>query len=278
MKKTYTLVVAVALLVLNVFLPINTALAQSYYGSNYYFDYNKGTYYNNNTYNNNAYNNTCTNLTSNLYKGVGDSLTGGQVSALQSFLISNGYLRIAYPTGYFGAATTMAVVQYQSTHGLYPNGYADVPTRASIQSVSCGYVNNYVEPVNYCNDGYYNNYNYNGNYNYNNCYNDYDYQDRPQISRISPRSAEVGDTVTIYGSDFTKRENTVHFGNGGETGLSSSDGKKIKFTIPRYINPCDVNETSYCSTYSQRVKDGRYPVYVSNDNGRTDVIYLEVYN
>lgn len=266
MKKIYTLVVLVALLVLNVFLPINTASAKSYYGSSYYFDYNNGT-----SYYNNAYNGVCTNLTSNLYSGVGDSLTGGQVSALQSFLISNGYLRIAYPTGYFGAATTIAVAQYQRNNGLYPNGYADVPTRASIQSVSCGYVNNYyVNPVNYCDDNYYGY--------YNNCYTDYDYQDQPQISRISPRSAEVGDTVTIYGSDFTKRENTVHFGNGGETGLSSSDGKKIKFTIPRYINPCDVNETSYCSTNSQRVTDDRYPVFVSNDNGRTDVVYLEVYN
>lgn len=214
----------------------------------------------------------CTTLTSGLYKGLTDVYTGGQVSALQSFLISQGYLALAMPSGYYGTLTTQAVVRYQNTHELAPNGIADLATRNSIQMVSCGYNYNYNN--NYY-DNYYNNYNYNNNYYNNYGYNNYD---QPYLSSISPDSARVGRQVTLYGSDFTSRDNTVHFGVGGERYVSSSNnGTRIRFTIPSYVSACDVTGGgSYCSRYSQRVTPGRYAVYVSNSNGRTRTIYFTV--
>ncbi|HVW71899.1 MAG TPA: peptidoglycan-binding domain-containing protein, partial [Candidatus Paceibacterota bacterium] len=53
------------------------------------------------------------------------------VSALQSFLISQGYSIPAGATGYFGGQTRAALAAYQKAHGITPAaGYFGPRTRA----------------------------------------------------------------------------------------------------------------------------------------------------
>jgi len=61
--------------------------------------------------------------------------TGDDVKSLQSMLISKGYLKIAAPTGYFGALTKAALAAYQSAGGISPAvGYFGPITRAFVAS------------------------------------------------------------------------------------------------------------------------------------------------
>ncbi len=308
---------------------------------------------------------SCLNLNNNLYKGLFDSNTGGEVSMLQAYMISQNYLPIAAPSGYYGALTVQAVKQYQIAHGLPSDGIVGVSTRQSIQNISCGnagynggynygynnYNNYYGAPVITSlstNSGYVgqsitiygsgfdlynntiifdgitldgipsyqgqamafavpqlNNYNnYSGSYsvsvmtsrgtsnpisfsvlggsynynNYNNCYdNGYYYQNQPELNSISPSSGHVGRQVTLYGSGFTRYDNTVHFGNGGKSNVSSSNGDSIRFTIPSSVGPCDITTGGYaCAAYEQLVTPGSYPIYVSNSKGQTGTIYFNV--
>ena len=66
-----------------------------------------------------------------------DSQTNGDVSSLQDFLQSQGYLS-SEPTGYFGLVTRRAVIAFQKANGLSANGVADAATRAKINKLSCG--------------------------------------------------------------------------------------------------------------------------------------------
>lgn len=64
--------------------------------------------------------------------GVGLGASGSQASSVQSFLISDGYLNISAPTGYFGVTTQTAVEAFQKANGLAPTGVINVPTFAAI--------------------------------------------------------------------------------------------------------------------------------------------------
>ncbi len=62
--------------------------------------------------------------------------TGDNVSALQSFLVSGGFLTMpaGVSMGYFGSLTKAALASYQSSVGLPAHGYFGALTRAEIQS------------------------------------------------------------------------------------------------------------------------------------------------
>src|SRR6185369_7752400 len=60
----------------------------------------------------------CPQLTYNLYVGLSDYYTLGQVTQLQQFLGTQGYYQPV--TGYFGSQTRANVAQYQRTHSVYP--------------------------------------------------------------------------------------------------------------------------------------------------------------
>lgn len=91
---------------------------------------------------------TCVDLQYNMGYRSRDAKTNGEVSDLQDFLISQGYLS-GDPTGYFGTATLAAVKKFQSAVGL---GSAGVPgyggvgpkTRANIKNMTCGGANTQV--------------------------------------------------------------------------------------------------------------------------------------
>ncbi len=89
---------------------------------------------------------SCTVLTSKLEQGSRDAATGGQVSALQRFLISTGDYTYSGVTGYFGLQTQLALQKWQARMGLMTggspttNGFGTVGprTRALMFSQSCG--------------------------------------------------------------------------------------------------------------------------------------------
>lgn len=78
----------------------------------------------------------CPQLSANLYMGVRDYYTGGQVSALQQFL--NARYGNQLVTGYFGVMTYANVARFQREQSVYPiTGGVGPLTRAAIARV-CG--------------------------------------------------------------------------------------------------------------------------------------------
>lgn len=80
----------------------------------------------------------CPQLSYNLYRGLSDAYTGGQVSQLQYFLGTHFASKPVPVTGYYGSVTTAYVAQFQREQGLYPvTGGVGPLTRAAIARV-CG--------------------------------------------------------------------------------------------------------------------------------------------
>ncbi|MDO8552807.1 MAG: IPT/TIG domain-containing protein [bacterium] len=98
------------------------------------------------------------------------------------------------------------------------------------------------------------------------------------LSNVTPATGRVGTLVTITGTGFTLSGNTVHFGTGGASNLTSSNnGTTLYFTIPAYLSPCDVvAQGNMCPQYIQQVTPGSYPIYVSNAAGQTGTLYFTV--
>lgn len=94
------------------------------------------------------------------------------------------------------------------------------------------------------------------------------------LSSISPTIASRGAQILLTGSGFTG-DNTVHFGVGGTAHLPSQSGNYIPYTIPYYISACDLIGTS-CGAPTQQVTPGTYPIYVTNSNGTSQTIYVQV--
>ncbi|MEK7109412.1 MAG: PKD domain-containing protein [Patescibacteria group bacterium] len=81
----------------------------------------------------------CPQLTYNLYRGLSDYYTGGQVTQLQQFFASRSYYQPV--TGYFGIQTQANVAQFQREQGVYPvTGGVGPLTRAAIVRVCGGIV------------------------------------------------------------------------------------------------------------------------------------------
>jgi peptidoglycan hydrolase-like protein with peptidoglycan-binding domain len=82
--------------------------------------------------------NSCVTLSSTgLRYRATDYVTGGEVSLLQDFLISKGFLS-GQPTGFFGSMTFSAVKNFQKSVGFSPTGYVGNLTKAKIKELSCG--------------------------------------------------------------------------------------------------------------------------------------------
>jgi len=79
----------------------------------------------------------CVSLVYNLRYQSRDATTNGEVSTLQDFLQSKGYLN-SEPTGYFGLLTFKAAKDFQSANGIQPTGYVGPITRAKIAALTCG--------------------------------------------------------------------------------------------------------------------------------------------
>lgn len=82
--------------------------------------------------------NSCAIITSNLRYLSRDANGSTDVSILQDFLNTRGYLK-SQPTGFFGSATRRAVIAFQNDNGLRatPPGYVGPGTRAKIKEIDC---------------------------------------------------------------------------------------------------------------------------------------------
>ncbi|MFA5792185.1 MAG: peptidoglycan-binding protein [Candidatus Paceibacterota bacterium] len=78
----------------------------------------------------------CVALQNNLRYRDRDVNKNGEVSTLQDFLQSQGYLN-SEPTGYFGLMTQKAVKDFQKSNGISPTGYVGTITRAKIKVLTC---------------------------------------------------------------------------------------------------------------------------------------------
>ena len=97
------------------------------------------------------------------------------------------------------------------------------------------------------------------------------------LTSLSPTSGRVGTQVTLQGSGFTASNNTVHFGIGGTQNVASANGTTIYFTIPPYLSACDLMTFGMaCTPYAQSVVPGTYPIYVTNANGASSILYFTV--
>lgn len=65
---------------------------------------------------------SCLSLSYNLYLGIRDGETGGEVTKLQNFLTGTGDYTFGRATGYFGPATERAVKKWQASNGVVSSG------------------------------------------------------------------------------------------------------------------------------------------------------------
>jgi len=86
------------------------------------------------------------------------------------------------------------------------------------------------------------------------------YKVKPQLINLSRYEAKQGMEVTINGSGFLPKGNTVHFGSRYiADGFPNTDGTTLTFIVPGSVN------------------NGKYNVYVSNANGDTQNILVGDY-
>ncbi len=79
----------------------------------------------------------CVNLAYNMKSKSRDATTNKEVTKLQNFLKSKGYLT-AKPNGNFGPATLDAVKSFQAANNLIVTGNIGAVSRAKIKEISCG--------------------------------------------------------------------------------------------------------------------------------------------
>ncbi|MEN9604737.1 MAG: hypothetical protein RJB39_422 [Candidatus Parcubacteria bacterium] len=79
---------------------------------------------------------SCLEIRNNLRYRSTDAQTDNEVSALQDFLQSTGYLN-ANPSGFFGIQTRTATTKFQRNNGISATGYVGPSTRAKIKALSC---------------------------------------------------------------------------------------------------------------------------------------------
>ena len=79
---------------------------------------------------------SCISIINNLSYRDRDVNKNGEVSTLQDFLQSQGYLN-SEPTGYLGLLTVKAVKNFQKSSGISSSGYVGSITRAKIKTLTC---------------------------------------------------------------------------------------------------------------------------------------------
>ncbi len=91
----------------------------------------------------------------------------------------------------------------------------------------------------------------------------------PIISHIYPGSGAAGTKITITGTGFMKRNNSIFIDNVpyAAMGIPSKDGLTLSFGLP--IAPCDQRQKK-CS--GADMKFGEHQLLVANNNGRSNVI------
>jgi hypothetical protein len=91
----------------------------------------------------------------------------------------------------------------------------------------------------------------------------------PIISHIYPGSGAAGTKITITGTGFTKKNNSVFIDSipYASVGIPSKNGLTISFGLP--IAPCDQRQKK---CVGEDMKLGRHELLVANSNGRSNVV------
>ncbi|MFN4181524.1 MAG: peptidoglycan-binding domain-containing protein [Candidatus Paceibacteria bacterium] len=82
----------------------------------------------------------CTKLMFNMKLGSTDAMTNGEVSMLQKFYVTNGFLNMPQnvPFGFFGPLTQQATINFQNQYNIVPAfGFVGPLTRAMIAHLTC---------------------------------------------------------------------------------------------------------------------------------------------
>lgn len=101
----------------------------------------------------------------------------------------------------------------------------------------------------------------------------------PVIDSLQPSSGPVGTVVTITGSGFTPTGNTIHFAEGGMSGVNSSNGgTTLTFEVPYWISSCQFKSPAlgFCNPPARLVTPGDYTVYVVDGNGQSNSMTFTV--
>ena len=190
---------------------------------------------------------SCLGLTSDFGYRTKDSQVNDDVSALQDFLHSGGYLN-SEPTGYYGIMTVEAVKVFQIKNRISVTGYIGPLTRNLINKLSCDQSSQIPATTQVIP----------GNNNASIPTTVVATQPspittfpttpsspitviKPYISNISSNQGKIGDSVTIYGSNLKNMngDTFVRFSRGGEDegGLTPSyikpDGTQLVFSLDK---------------------------------------------
>ncbi|MDD5720833.1 MAG: IPT/TIG domain-containing protein [Candidatus Pacebacteria bacterium] len=101
----------------------------------------------------------------------------------------------------------------------------------------------------------------------------------PFISSISTSSGRVGTQVTIYGTGFNNNyasNNAINFGMSIIPNAYSSNNTSMTFTVPTYTNSACLYSTPACVIPQYQIIPGTYPIFVTNTNGISNVVYFTV--
>ena len=176
----------------------------------------------------------CLDFNNGLHIGSRDFIKNGEVSRLQDFLISQGFLRSSV-TGYYGSQTSQAIKDFQRTNGFSAVGNMGPMTRQKIRKLTCNIV----------------------------------VGNQVTINSMTPSTGPVGTLVTLYGSNFT-HENTIQFGSGVIVKVPSTNSQTISFNVPYSLTPACVYANPACMMQMAifQTPTGTYPVSVTNQNGQ----------
>ena len=102
------------------------------------------------------------------------------------------------------------------------------------------------------------------------------------LNSLTPMTGPIGTIVTIHGSGFTDmgptrtgQGNRVQFGTLSILGVSSSDGKTLKFFVPETLIECTRGNAGPCPG-SVPTPPGSYKISVSNENGTSNQLVFIV--
>lgn len=164
--------------------------------------------------------------------------TGPDVTALQKFLVSNGFLVIpsGVSYGYYGSLTKTAVAKWQVANGISPAlGYFGPISRATLASltVASSTVSAPSAPSP--------NLSLEVPFETDTPYALGMRANRVMLFRAFPYEVKPGDSITLDGSGFSKTLNKVYFNGSSPATATSTDGTVLKVSLPTSLSEGEYN-------------------------------------
>ncbi len=185
----------------------------------------------------------------NLYRGVSDASTGGEVSRLQAYLSED--IKI-YPeqivSGYFGGLTEKAVQRWQAKNRVVSSGSPATTGYGIVGPKTRAAVNAAMAKATAA----------------------------PTIIKATATSSPIGKSITLTGTGFLPTGNIIRLGDGIIRNIDSKDTKTITFLVPQFVDaPCSL-QTPPCPDSASVVTPGRYTLFAANRNGTSNGLVFTV--